>query len=160
MWKVADRLLFEYAPGSSGLSIARKQSEGQLLQWNEAAQMAAERVVIRALESGQLVIAQQLHERLAHIMSDHERSETAILRSYAGLLHRNGYTMIAAEMFIQCMAEGELDAEGFFWLGETLYAKGHLDQALSLFEQALEQNRISVKPVSEQPFVTCRLRLI
>lgn len=143
MWKVADRLLFEYKPvtlsGSSSIPRVPAASDGQLLQWSEPVQRIARQLVAHAIQSGQLVIAQQLHERLACIMSDPERTVTAIRQSYAGLLHRHGYTMIAAEMLIQCMAEGELDAEGLFCLGETLYAKGHLEQALSLLEQALEQ---------------------
>ncbi|WP_434748960.1 glycosyltransferase [Paenibacillus amylolyticus] len=139
MWKVADHLLFEYTPGSSATNPIPHVPDGQLLQWGEAAQMAAKQVVIRAIQSGQLSLARQLHERLARIMSEHERTETAIPRSYAGLLYRYGYTMIAAEMLIQGMTEGELDAEGLFWLGETLYAKGYSEQALSMFEQALER---------------------
>ncbi|MDT0124666.1 glycosyltransferase [Paenibacillus sp. RRE4] len=143
MWKVADRLLFEYKPGTLSAGSSRPPvpaaSDRQLLQWSEPVQMMARQLVARAIQSGQLVIAQQLHERLACIMSDPERTETAIRRNYAGLLHRYGYTMIAAEMLIQCMTEGELDAEGLFCLGETLYSKGHLEQALSLLEQALEQ---------------------
>lgn len=143
MWKVADRLLFEYKPAalsaSSSTAPVPAVSDGQLLQWSEPVQMIARQLVARAIQSGHLVIAQQLHERLVRIMSDPERTETEIRRNYAGLLHQHGYTMIAAEMLIQCMTEGELDAEGLFCLGETLYSKGHLDQALSLLEQALEQ---------------------
>ncbi|MGQ8873354.1 glycosyltransferase [Paenibacillus sp. TSA_86.1] len=140
MWKVADHLLFEYTPGSSTTNPIPHVPDGQLLKWDESAQMAAKQVVIRAIQSGRLVLARQLHERLARIMSEHERTEMAIRRSYAGLLYRYGYTMIAAELLIQGMTEGELDAEGLFWLGETLFAKGHLEQALSLFERALERD--------------------
>ncbi|WP_342553284.1 glycosyltransferase family 2 protein [Paenibacillus sp. FSL R7-0652] len=139
MWKVADRLLYEYRyqPSTSYSSI--DVTEAQLLQWSEAAQLAAKQVVTRAVQSGQLLIAQELQEQFSRIMPGHERNKSAIRRSFAGLLYRYGYTMIAAEMLIQCMTEGELDAEGLFWLGETLYAKGHSEQALSLFEQALER---------------------
>ncbi|WP_161556908.1 glycosyltransferase [Paenibacillus amylolyticus] len=143
MWKVADRLLFEYRPvtlsTSTSVPLVPDASDGRLLQWGEPVQRIARKLVARTIQSGQLVIAQQLHERLARIMSDTESSEAAIRQSYASLLHRHGYTMIAAEMLIQCMAEGELDAEGLFCLGETLYSKGHVEQALSLLEQALEQ---------------------
>ena len=142
MWKVADRLLFEYTPRSSGadtIAIQQDVPDRQLLQWNESVQRAVKQIVIRAIQSGQLTIAQSLHERLARIMSAHERTVTAIRRSYASMLYRQGYTMLAADMLIQCMTEGGLDAEGLFWLGETLYAKGHLEQALSLFEQSLER---------------------
>jgi tetratricopeptide (TPR) repeat protein len=38
------------------------------------------------------------------------------------------------------MTEGKLDAEGTFYLGEALFAKGHYDQAVSLFQQALERD--------------------
>ncbi|PQP84375.1 hypothetical protein C0Q44_07305 [Paenibacillus sp. PCH8] len=48
--------------------------------------------------------------------------------------------MAAANILIQCMTEQELDAEGLFWLGETLYVKGYYNQALALFEQALERD--------------------
>ncbi|CAI6080611.1 hypothetical protein PAECIP112173_02944 [Paenibacillus sp. JJ-100] len=142
MWKVADRLLFDYTPLASGMdtiSIQQDVPDQQLLQWGEAVQRVAKQVVLRAIQCGQLAIAQPLHERLARIMSAHDRTGTAIRQSYASMLYRHGYTMLAAEMLIQCMTEGELDAEGLFWLGETLYAKGHLEQALTLFEQALER---------------------
>ncbi|MGO4528875.1 glycosyltransferase [Paenibacillus sp. 2TAF8] len=139
MWKVADRLLIGHTPSVAAFTPVQEVPDGQLLQWSEHAQWAAKQMVTRAIQSGQLVIAKQLYERLARIMSERDRTEMAIRRSYAGLLYRHGYTMMAAEMLIQCMTEGELDAEGLFWLGETLYAKGHLEQALSLFEQALER---------------------
>lgn len=73
------------------------------------------------------------------MMCDHWGTTLTRRRKFASLLYRHGYTMVAANILIQCMTESELDAEGLFWLGETLYAKGHNDQALSLFEQALER---------------------
>lgn len=138
MWRVADRLLLEYRPSPSACNSESETADEQLLHWSEAAELAANQVVTRAVQNGQLVIARQLHEQLAGMMSTKERTEMNTLRDYAGLLVRHGYTMLAADMLIQCMTEGELDAEGLFWLGETLYAKGYIEQALSLFEQALE----------------------
>ncbi|MBU5352839.1 glycosyltransferase [Paenibacillus barcinonensis] len=138
MWRVADRLLLEYRPSPSACNSESETADEQLLYWSEAAELAANQVVTRAVQNGQLVIARQLHEQLAGMMSTKERTEMNTLRDYAGLLVRHGYTMLAADMLIQCMTEGELDAEGLFWLGETLYAKGYIEQALSLFEQALE----------------------
>ncbi|PYE50891.1 glycosyltransferase [Paenibacillus barcinonensis] len=140
MWRVADRLLFEYRPDPSARNPVSGTADEQLLHWSEATEVAANQMVIRAVQNGQLVIARQLHERLVCMISPRKRTEMRTLRQYAGLLVRHGYTMLAAEMLIQCMTEGELDAEGLFWLGETLYAKGYVEQALSLFEQALERD--------------------
>ncbi|KAA2301758.1 tetratricopeptide repeat protein, partial [Clostridioides difficile] len=73
------------------------------------------------------------------MMCDHWGTTLTRRRKFASLLYRHGYTMVAANILIQCMTESELDVEGLFWLGETLVAKGYYDQALSLFEQALER---------------------
>ncbi|WKL04245.1 hypothetical protein Q0F98_14480 [Paenibacillus amylolyticus] len=101
--------------------------------------MVAEKVVQQAVKTGQLILAEQLHELRAMMMCDHWGTAVTLRREFASLLYRKGYTMVAMNILILCMTESELDAEGLFWLGETLYPKGHNDQALSLFEQALER---------------------
>ncbi|MDI3328036.1 MAG: glycosyltransferase [Alicyclobacillaceae bacterium] len=56
---------------------------------------------------------------------------------YAKMLYQNGFVYRAADRLLDLLAQGELDAEGLFFLGELLYDKGHWDQARQLFEQAL-----------------------
>ncbi|MGN7414890.1 glycosyltransferase [Paenibacillus sp. SAF-068] len=137
VWKVMDRLLDQLTKEPRSMESA--SPEQKLMQWGPQAEMVAEKVVEQAVKTGQLTLAEQLHELRALMMRDHWGTAVTLRREFAGLLYRQGYTMVAANILIQCMTESELDAEGLFWLGETLYAKGHNDQALSLFEQALER---------------------
>lgn len=137
VWKVMDRLLAQLTKEPRSMEPA--SLEQKLMQWSPQAEMVAEKVVQRAVKTGQLTLAEQLHELRARMMRDHWGTAVTLRREFAGLLYCQGYTLIAANLLIQCMTESELDAEGLFWLGETLYAKGHNDQALSLFEQALER---------------------
>ncbi|SDD33758.1 Tetratricopeptide repeat-containing protein [Paenibacillus sp. CF095] len=137
VWKVMDRLLDQLTKEPRSRKSASQ--EQKLMQWGPQAEMVAEKVVQQAIKTGQLILAEQLHELRAMMMRDHWDTAVTLRREFASLLYRQGYTMVAANILIQCMTESELDAEGLFWLGETLYAKGHNDQALSLFEQALEQ---------------------
>lgn len=98
----------------------------------------AKTIIERAVQTGQLSLAKRLHMKIAELhVEPHERSLHK--QWIAEVLYRAGYTMAAAEMFIQCMGEGELQAQSLFFLGETLYTRGHFDQALALFQQALEQ---------------------
>ncbi|MFX3649066.1 MAG: glycosyltransferase [Paenibacillus sp.] len=137
VWKVMDRLLAQLTKEPRSMEPA--SLEQKLMQWGQQAEMVAEKVVQQAVKTGQLTLAEQLHELRARMMRDHWGTAVTLRREFAGLLYCQGYTLIAANLLIQCMTESELDAEGLFWLGETLYAKGHNDQALSLFEQALER---------------------
>ncbi|WP_339788092.1 glycosyltransferase [Paenibacillus sp. FSL R7-0313] len=137
VWKVMDRLLNQLTKEPRSMKPASQ--EQKLMQWGPQAEMVAEKVVQQAVKTGQLILAEQLHELRAMMMCDHWGTAVTLRREFASLLYRQGYTMVAANILIQCMTESELDAEGLFWLGETLYAKGHNDQALSLFEQALER---------------------
>ncbi|MCP1187206.1 glycosyltransferase [Paenibacillus sp. 1781tsa1] len=137
VWKVMDRLLNQLT--KEPRSIKPASQEQKLMQWGPQAEMVAEKVVQQAVKTGQLTLAEQLHELRAMMMCDHWGTTVTLRREFASLLYRQGYTIIAANLLIQCMTESELDAEGLFWLGETLYAKGYDEQALSLFEQALEQ---------------------
>jgi tetratricopeptide (TPR) repeat protein len=137
VWKVMDRLLDQLSKEPRSMEPASQ--EQKLIQWGPQAEMVAEKVVQQAVKTGQLTLAEQLHELRAMMMRDHWGTAITLRREFASLLYRQGYTMVAANILIQCMTESELDAEGLFWLGETLYAKGHNDHALSLFEQALEQ---------------------
>lgn len=137
VWKVMDRLLDQLTKEPRSRKSASQ--EQKLMQWGPQAEMVAEKVVQQAIKTGQLILAEQLHELRAMMMRDHWETAVILRREFASLLYRQGYTMVAANILIRCMTESELDAEGLFWLGETLYAKGHNDQALSLFEQALEQ---------------------
>lgn len=137
VWKVMDRLLNQLTKEPRSMKPASQ--EQKLMQWGPQAEMVAEKVVQQAVKTGQLTLAEQLHELRAMMMCDHWGTTLTRRRKFASLLYRHGYTMVAANILIQCMTESELDAEGLFWLGETLYAKGHNDQALSLFEQALER---------------------
>ncbi|WP_419890349.1 glycosyltransferase [Paenibacillus xylanexedens] len=136
VWKVMDRLLNQLTKEPRSMKPASQ--EQKLMQWGPQAEMVAEKIVQQAVKTGQLTLAEQLHELRAMMMCDHWGTAVTLRREFASLLYRQGYTMVAANILIQCMTESELDAEGLFWLGETLYAKGHNDQALSLFEQALE----------------------
>ncbi|WP_091012620.1 glycosyltransferase [Paenibacillus amylolyticus] len=137
VWKVMDRLLNQLTKEPRSMKLA--SHEQKLMQWGPHSEMVAEKVVRQAIKTGQLTLAEQLHELRAMMMCDHWGTAITLRREFASLLYRQGYTMVAANILIQCMTESELDAEGLFWLGETLYAKGHNDQALSLFEQALER---------------------
>lgn len=137
IWKVMDRLLVQLSKEPrSRESVPHEQ---KLMQWGSQAEIIAEKVVEQAVSTGQLKLAEQLHELRALMMRDHWGTTVTLRREFASLLYRQGYTIVAANLLIQCMTESELDAEGLFWLGETLYAKGYDEQALSLFEQALEQ---------------------
>ncbi|KAA8757005.1 tetratricopeptide repeat protein [Paenibacillus sp. UASWS1643] len=137
VWKVMDRLLNQLTKEPRSMKPA--SHEQKLMQWGPHSEMVAEKVVRQAIKTGQLTLAEQLHELRAMMMCDHWGTAITLRREFASLLYRQGYTKVAANILIQCMTESELDAEGLFWLGETLYAKGHNDQALSLFEQALER---------------------
>jgi len=137
VWKVMDRLLDQL--NKEPRSMEPASEEQKLMEWGPQAQMVAEKVVQQAVKTGQLTLAEHLHELRAIMMREHRGKAVTIRREFASLLYRQGYTMVAANILIQCMTESELDAEGLFWLGETLVAKGYYDQALSLFEQALER---------------------
>lgn len=137
VWKVMDRLLNQLTKEPRSMKPASQ--EQKLMQWGPQSEMVAEKVVQQAVKTGQLTLAEQLHELRAMMMRDHWGTAVTLRREFASLLYRHGYTMVAANILIQCMTESELDAEGLFWLGETLHTKGHNDQALSLFEQALER---------------------
>lgn len=137
VWKVMDRLLDQLSKEPRSMEPASQ--EQKLMQWGPQAEMVAEKVVQHAVKTGQLTLAEQLHELRAMMMRDHWGTAATLRREFASLLYRQGYTMVAANILIQCMTESELDAEGLFWLGETLVSKGYHDQALSLFEQALER---------------------
>lgn len=137
VWKVMDRLLHQLP--KEPRYMEPESGEQKLLQWGWQAQLVAEKIVQQAIKTGQLTLAEQLHELRAIMMREHRGTSVTVRRELASLLYCHGYTMVAANILIQCMTESELDAEGLFWLGETLYTKGHNDQALSLFEQALER---------------------
>lgn len=57
----------------------------------------------------------------------------------AKTLYRCGYVRRASDRLLRLMQEGNLDAEGAFYVGETLFAKGHYRAAASLFEQVLRE---------------------
>lgn len=137
VWKVMDRLLDQLTKEPRSMEPASE--EQKFMEWGPQAQMVAEQVVQQAIKTGQLTLAEQLHELREIMMREHRGKAVTVRREFASLLYRHGYTLVAANILIQCMTESELDAEGLFWLGETLYAKGYYDQALSLFEQALER---------------------
>jgi tetratricopeptide (TPR) repeat protein len=137
VWKVMDRLLDKLPKEPRHMEPVSE--EQKLLRWGPQAQLVAEKVVQQAIKTGQLTLAEQLHELRALMMREHRGTPVTVRRELASLLYRHGYTMVAANILIHCMTESDLDAEGLFWLGETLFAKGYYDQALSLFEQALER---------------------
>lgn len=99
----------------------------------------SENILIRAVQTGQLAFARKLYKKMAAINPDHDENDVHS-RWLAAVLYRQGYTMAAAELLIQSMSQGDLDAESLFYLGEAVYAKGHYDQALILFQQALEKD--------------------
>ncbi|WP_181150890.1 glycosyltransferase family 2 protein [Paenibacillus sp. PCH8] len=69
VWKVMDRLLNKL---SNQLGPREPASEEQqLLQWSPQAQMVTEKIVEQAVKTGQLTLAEQLHELRAMIMRDH-----------------------------------------------------------------------------------------
>lgn len=136
IWKVMDRVLTLSKEPRSVVPVPQEQ---KLMQWGSQAEIIAEKVVEQALYTGQLTLAEQLHKLRAMMVREHWGTAVTLRREFASLLYRQGYTIAAANILIQCMTENELDAEGLFWLGETLYAKGYDEQALSLFEQALER---------------------
>ncbi|WP_186323325.1 tetratricopeptide repeat-containing glycosyltransferase [Paenibacillus xylanexedens] len=108
------------------------------LQVSADVRTLAKTIIERAVQTGQLSLAKRLHLKIAELyVEPHER----LLHKQwvAEVLYQAGYTMAAAEMLIQCMGEGEIQAQSLFILGETLYTRGHYDQALALFQQALEQ---------------------
>ncbi|MDF2720565.1 MAG: hypothetical protein K0Q59_240 [Paenibacillus sp.] len=55
----------------------------------------------------------------------------------AKALYRRGYVMRATDRLLTLMQQGQLDAEGAFFIGETLFAKHHYTAAVEIFEQAL-----------------------
>ncbi|MFS0859775.1 glycosyltransferase [Paenibacillus taichungensis] len=104
-----------------------------------AATELSKNILIRAVQTGQLAFAKKLYEKMTAI--NHEHDENGVhSRWLAAVLYRQGYPMTAAELLIQCMSQGDLDAESLFYLGEAVYAKGHYDQALILFQQVLEKD--------------------
>ncbi|WP_413374122.1 glycosyltransferase [Paenibacillus taichungensis] len=105
----------------------------------QAATELSKNILIRAVQTGQLAFANKLYEKMAAINPEHD-GNGVYSRWLAAVLYRQGYTMAAADLLIQCMSQGDLDAESHFYLGEAVYAKGHYDQALILFQQALELN--------------------
>lgn len=104
----------------------------------QAATELSKNIWIRAAQMGQLAFARKLYEKVAAIHPEHNENGVHS-RWLAAVLYRQGYTMAAAELLIQSMSKGDMDAESLFYLGEALYAKGHYDQALILFQQALEK---------------------
>jgi tetratricopeptide (TPR) repeat protein len=108
-------------------------------QTRQAAVELSKNVLIRAVQTRQLAFAKKLYEKVSAIHSEHDENGD-YSRWLAAVLYRQGYTMAAAELLIQCMSKGDLDAESLFYLGEAVYAKGHYDQALILFQQALEKD--------------------
>jgi tetratricopeptide (TPR) repeat protein len=92
------------------------------------------------VQTGQLTFARKLYEKIVAIKSQHGEADVVPKQWLAAVLYRQGYTMAAADLLIQCMSEGDLDAESLFCLGEAVYAKGHYDQALILFQQALDRD--------------------
>ncbi|MEY8739403.1 glycosyltransferase [Paenibacillus tundrae] len=107
-------------------------------QVSACVQTLAKTIIERAVQTGQLSLAKRLHMKIAELYV--EPYERLLHKQWiAEVLYRTGYTMAAAEILIQCMAEGELQAQSLFILGETVYTRGHYDQALALFQQALEQ---------------------
>ncbi|WJH27282.1 glycosyltransferase [Paenibacillus sp. CC-CFT742] len=96
-------------------------------------------IVQRSVQTGQLTVAQQWFEKWMDGCTEKDQC-MEFSRWIAGILYREGYTRSAADLLIGCMTEGKLDAEGTFYLGEALFAKGHYDQAVTLFQQALERD--------------------
>ncbi|WDQ33411.1 glycosyltransferase [Paenibacillus marchantiae] len=96
-------------------------------------------ILTRAVQMGQLAFVRKLYEKMAAISPEHDENDVHS-QWLAAVLYRQGYTMAAADLLIQCMSQGDLDAESLFYLGEAVYAKGHYDQALILFQQALEKD--------------------
>lgn len=135
-WRALDRLLCD-----QNKHIIQQDGDSQsvtTLQVSADVRTLAKTILERAVQTGQLSLAKRLHMKIAELyVEPHERSLHK--QWIAEVLYRAGYTMAAAEMFIQCMGEGELQAQSLFILGETVYTRGHYDQALALFQQALEQ---------------------
>ncbi|MCG7383845.1 glycosyltransferase [Paenibacillus sp. ACRRY] len=96
-------------------------------------------IVQRSVQTGQLTLAWQWFEKWVDGCTEKDQ-RMEFSRWLAGILYRQGYTRAAADLLIGCMTEGNLDEEGYFYLGEALFAKGHYDQAVSLFQQALERD--------------------
>lgn len=119
---------------------AEDDRDGEIVhQTLQAATELSKNILIRAVQMGQLAFARNLYEKMAAISPEHDENGVHS-RWLAAVLYRQGYTMAAAELLIQCMSQGDLDAESLFYLGEAVYAKGHYDQALILFQQALEKD--------------------
>ncbi|WP_338540999.1 glycosyltransferase [Paenibacillus tundrae] len=135
-WRALDSLLCD-----QNERIIQQDGDSQKVITSQVAagvRTLAKTIIERAVQTGQLSLAKRLHMKVAELyVEPHER----LLHKQwiAEVLYRTGYTMAAAEMLIQCMAEGELQAQSLFVLGETVYTRGHYDQALALFQQALEQ---------------------
>ncbi|NEU60837.1 glycosyltransferase [Paenibacillus sp. ALJ109b] len=114
--------------------------DGEIVhQTLHAATELSKNILIRAVQTGQLAFAKKLYEKMTAINSEHDENGVHS-RWMAAVLYRQGYTMAAAELLIRSMSQGDLDAESLFYLGEAVYAKGHYDQALILFQQALEKD--------------------
>ncbi|MFS0872435.1 glycosyltransferase [Paenibacillus xylanilyticus] len=116
-----------------------RQDEEGLTVVQQTARNMIRKIVEHSVQTGQLALAQKWSEKWTKLGAEKDQC-TAYNRWLAGLLYREGYTMSAADLLIECMTEGSLDAEGFFYLGEAVFAKGHYDQAVSLFQQALLQD--------------------
>ncbi|SDX95597.1 glycosyltransferase family 2 protein [Paenibacillus sp. CF384] len=82
----------------------------------------------RALRLGMLTLAGKLQETGAELRE-----------GYAERLYLNGYTHAAAGLLLSAMESRQLRATELFGLGEILYGKQLYGEALSLFEQALQQ---------------------
>lgn len=122
-----------------------------------AATELSKNILIRAVQTGQLTFARKLYEKIVAIKSLHGEADVVPKQWLAAVLYRQGYTMAAADLLIQCMSEGDLDAESLFYLGEALSAKGHYDQALILFQQALDRD--SEQRESRAGAAICYMRL-
>ncbi|KOY14477.1 glycosyltransferase [Paenibacillus xylanivorans] len=119
--------------------VEDNRDEKTVHQTLQAATELSKNILIRAVKTGQLAFARKLYEKMVVINPDYDKGGVHS-RWMAAVLYRQGYTMAAADLLIQCMSQGDLDAESFFYLGEAVYAKGHYEQALILFQQALEKD--------------------
>jgi len=138
VWETLDHWLRgqeEQAPNPVG------QSEERLPEVLQSSALNLIRdIVQRSVQTGQLTLAQQWFEKCLEYRRTEKDQCKELARWLAGLLYREGYTRAAADLLIGCMTEGNLDAEGYFYLGEALFAKGHYEQAVMLFQQALERD--------------------
>lgn len=118
--------LFARADGGCGLDDAATSASDEQAPAADAPAARAERLVSAALAIRQPDLALTLADAAGI-------GELALAKA----LHARGYADRAAERFIRLMRQGNLDAEGAFLLGETVFSRGHYAAAAGLFEQAL-----------------------